>query len=237
MWNWLWVVMLLVIVAAVIYWLLVITEGVYLGRSVVVWLYDRFAPQYDAVKQYTVEDESILVVEPVLACIRRPNVCVLDVATGTGRVPQFLHGDERFVGRVVGIDASRAMLHQAVANVQPYQPVTDLICGEASALPLPAAHFDVVTCLESLEFFPSETAALREIVRVLRPGGYLLITRRIGWEARFFFGRFRTPAAFEARLHDLGLDDATTYPWQSNYDLVIAYKPLAKRGETHAAID
>ena len=49
--------------------------------------------------------------------------------------------------------------------------------------------FDVVTCLEALEFMPDPEQVLAELVRVLRPGGLLLITNRIGLIARLMPGR------------------------------------------------
>ena len=51
---------------AVYYWLFVVTEGLYLGQRVVVWLYDWYAPRYDGIKQYVTEEEQVLVVEPLL---------------------------------------------------------------------------------------------------------------------------------------------------------------------------
>lgn len=207
------------------YWLFVTTEGVFLGRRMVIWLYDLTAGRYDGIKQYNTEDETILVVEPVLAHLRHANALVVDVATGTGRVPRFLLADARFEGRVVGVDASRRMLDHARVPLAAHQGRVDLVRGLAEALPLPAACAQVVTCLESLEFIPNQSQAVAEMVRVLQPGGALLITRRCGWEARLFFGRYRTTAQFEAFLSDHGLERPTTYPWQNNYNLVIARKP------------
>lgn len=232
-----WLIIALVAVSgAVLYWLLIITEGVYLGRSVVVWLYDRFAPRYDAAKAYTTDDETILVVEPVLSHLRAARPRVLDVATGTGRVPRFLCADDRFDGRVTGLDASLPMLAHARHALDDHAARVDLLAAGADRLPFPSALFDTVTCLESLEFFPSEETALREMVRVLRPGGALLVTRRRGWEARTFIGRYRSPAAFLDRLHRLGLVQTALHPWQSNYDLAVGRKPnhvLSRTGDDH----
>jgi ubiquinone/menaquinone biosynthesis C-methylase UbiE len=69
-------------------------------------------------------------------------------------------------------------------------------------------------------------AALRQMVRVLRPGGLLLVTRRRGWEAKTFIGRYRSVEQFQQLLESMGLEAVETQPWQVNYDLVFARKPV-----------
>jgi len=51
-------VLLLAVLALLLYWQINLAEGVYLGRRVVIWLYDRFAPRYDTVKQFDEHDEA-----------------------------------------------------------------------------------------------------------------------------------------------------------------------------------
>jgi ubiquinone/menaquinone biosynthesis C-methylase UbiE len=223
---WLVTFSILAILGALTYWLFVTTEGLYLGRRMVVWLYDITANKYDGIKEFTFEDEEILVVQPVLAHLQHTNALIVDVATGTGRVPLFLMQDGRFDGRVIGIDASRKMLIHAKKNLIPYRNHVDLVRGFAEVLPLPSTICHLLTCLETLEFIPDQSAALLEMWRVLRPGGHLLITRRRDVEARLFFGRNRSPEQFEAYLVQHGFEKPITHPWQTSYDLVIARKPL-----------
>jgi len=59
----------------------------------------------------------------------------------------------------------------------------------------------------------------------LRPGGVLLVTRRRGWEAKTFIGRYRDRDTFEAHLSSLGLEEVETFLWQIEYDLIFARKP------------
>ena len=104
-----------------LYWLLVSTEGVLLGRRVVVWLYDVTAHRYDRIKQYDPADEQLLVVRPVadaLGACRQPRL--LDVATGTGRVPLAVAGalDE---ATIVGLDDAERMLAVAAGKLAPYR--------------------------------------------------------------------------------------------------------------------
>ncbi|MFT5194313.1 MAG: ubiquinone/menaquinone biosynthesis C-methylase UbiE [Cellvibrionaceae bacterium] len=211
------------------HWLIIITEGVYLGPKLVIWLYNREAWRYDGIKEYAMSDELILLVEPVLGETEgRVNPNVLDVATGTGRVPLFLFKDERFQnernGRVIGLDASQKMLDLAEKNLEGFEAHVDLILGSADKITFPDNHFDAVTCLESLEFFPNPEKSLDEMIRVLQPDCSLLVTRRAGWEARWFLGRYYSRDDFATLLRKKGLTDVVIYSWQDNYDLAIGRK-------------
>ena len=75
---------------------------------------------------------------------------------------------------------------------------------------------------------PDPDHVLREMVRVLRPGGILLTTNRIGKDARWLPGRTNTSEAFEAKLHALPLEMVRTKLWQEDYDLVSAVKAGAR---------
>ena len=97
---------------------------------------------------------------------------VLDVACGTGVVARLAARRVGPSGAVVGLDLNPGML--AVAAAVPGAPRSAPITWrEASALsmPLPDAAFDVAYCQAGLQFFPDRPAALREMHRVLVPGG------------------------------------------------------------------
>lgn len=216
-------------------WLLVTTEGVFLGRRVVVWLYDLTAARYDDIKQFDPDSESAFVIWPLRRRLKRPSPIVLDVATGTGRLPYFLLQEPSFHGRVIGLDASIKMLRGAQAKLQPFGDRVALVRQSAEDLPFASGSCDAVTCLEALEFLPDDVAALHEMVRVLMPGGVLLVTRRCGPEARFFLDRDRTREEFEALLAGLGLTDIIIQPWQLEYDLVWSVKPTGAIGAQTSA--
>ena len=208
-----------------LYWLLVTTEGVYLGRRVVIWLYDLTAQRYDKIKEYDAGDERYLVTRPLLNALQgisEPRV--LDVATGTGRVPFNLLQSPRFTGQFVALDDSQRMLDVARRKLAPYEGRVQLKRHPAVPLPFPDAHFDAVTCLEALEFFPSDEAAIKEMARVLGHGRYLFLTRRRGWEGKLFLRRYRSRETLRAMLEDAGLQQIQFHPWQVNYDLVTALK-------------
>jgi ubiquinone/menaquinone biosynthesis C-methylase UbiE len=226
----------------VLYWLLVWTEGVYLGRRVVVWLYDLTARRYDRIKQFDAAHDRLAIARPVLAGVggvAEPRV--LDVATGTGRAVLALLNEPGFRGRTVGLDASRPMLARAAAKLagldRRLRERALLLEGLAAPLPFGADQFDAVVCLESLEFFPSDAAALAEMARVLRPGGLLLVSRRSGREGRLFLRRYRPAAAFEALLHDAGIVELRFFRWQVGYELVTGWKAIAPEREDRPPAD
>lgn len=104
-----------------------------------------------------------------------PGDRVLDVACGTGVVARLAAERVGGTGRVAGLDVNPGMLE--VARSLP--PVAGAVVawhrGSALALPFSAAVFDVVLCQLGLQFFPDRPAALREIRRVLVPGGRLAL--------------------------------------------------------------
>jgi SAM-dependent methyltransferase len=76
-------------------------------------------------------------------------------------------------GRVVGLDLSPGML--AAARAAAPGAAIEWLEGSVQDMPLPDGAFDIVLCQQGVQFFPDKAAALREMHRVLVPGGRLLI--------------------------------------------------------------
>jgi demethylmenaquinone methyltransferase/2-methoxy-6-polyprenyl-1,4-benzoquinol methylase len=95
---------------------------------------------------------------------------VLDVATGTGMVAAELLA--RADCAVVGIDQSAAMLSRARARFAglPGERI-ELLEGEAEALPFADRSFDALTFTYLLRYVDDPAATMRELARVVRPGG------------------------------------------------------------------
>lgn len=226
--TWVALVAGLAALAAFLYWQLIIAEGAYLGRRMVAFLYDRSARLYDRIKQYDPGYEQWFLGLPLSRAMQlHPDPLLLDVAAGTGRLARTLFQQPGFRGRMILLDAARNMLSEAVRTTAPWAERISYLWQNAAQLPFPDATFDVVSCLEALEFMPDPDGALRELLRVLRPGGLLLTTNRIGKLARLMPGRTMSSEAFETQLHELGLEMVRTQPWQEDYDLVWAVKPGA----------
>jgi len=221
----------LVLVGLFLYWQLVIAEGAYLGSRVVTLLYDWSAHVYERIKQYDAGDEQWFLGLPLtraLALIPAP--LVLDVATGTGRLPRALLRQPAFAGRIIGLDLSRRMLRQAMRRTAQFADRLTYVWQDARRLPFDDGTFDAVACLEALEFMPDPREVLEELVRVLRPGGVLLVTNRVGRDARFLPARAFPRDAFECLLHEFPLEEIRVGRWQMDYDLAWAVKGGEPRG-------
>lgn len=93
---------------------------------------------------------------------------VLDIACGTG---EFLQAAAERKAKIAGMDISQ----RAIAVCRAKLPAGRFEVGVAESLPFQDEEFDLVTCLGSLEHFVDQPAALREMVRVLKPDGRVLI--------------------------------------------------------------
>lgn len=105
----------------------------------------------------------------------RPGERVLDVACGTGIVmrraaPRLAPG-----GAITGLDLDPAMIAVAQSLVRVLDGVSvDWRCLSAQDMPLGNAAFDVVLCLQGLQYLPDCAAGLAEMRRVLKPSGRML---------------------------------------------------------------
>jgi demethylmenaquinone methyltransferase/2-methoxy-6-polyprenyl-1,4-benzoquinol methylase len=101
-----------------------------------------------------------------------PGSWVLDVATGTGLVAREL---ARKNLRVVGLDQSPSMLRRGVAGVREagQDDRIRFVLGQAQALPFPDESFDALTFTYLLRYVDDPGATLRELARVVRPGGVI----------------------------------------------------------------
>ena len=95
-----------------------------------------------------------------------PRDTVLDVATGTGAVARELLARKRCT--VVGLDQSPEMLAEARRRLP---ASVALLEGSAEALPFPDGAFDALTFTYLLRYVDDPAAVLRELARVVRPGG------------------------------------------------------------------
>ena len=103
-----------------------------------------------------------------------PGQRVLDVACGTGVVTRLAAERVGSSGRAVGLDVNADML--AAARAASPGSRIEWHEGSALALPFPDASFDVLFCQQGLQFFPDRAAGLREMRRVLVPGGRLALS-------------------------------------------------------------
>jgi demethylmenaquinone methyltransferase/2-methoxy-6-polyprenyl-1,4-benzoquinol methylase len=114
---------------------------------------------------------------------------VLDLATGSGDVLLALDRKRAYTERAIGADFCFPMLQRAQAK-----GARKLLVGDGICLPFPDASFDAITISWGLRNFADRLAGLREMRRVLRPGGraYVLeFSHPAAWLAPLYFWYLR----------------------------------------------
>jgi demethylmenaquinone methyltransferase/2-methoxy-6-polyprenyl-1,4-benzoquinol methylase len=145
-------------------------------------MFDRIAPVYDVMNRLMTLGLDGRWRTLTAAAVVRPGNNVLDACCGTGDLALAC---EREGGRVTGLDFSERMLDRARRK----SAGIDWVRGDVMALPFPDASFDVVTVGFGIRNTEELEGALRELARVLRPGGRLAcleITRPRGVLRPFF---------------------------------------------------
>jgi ubiquinone/menaquinone biosynthesis C-methylase UbiE len=141
--------------------------------------FDFLAPIYDTVIRSGPSPRLLKLLD------LRPGNLVLDAAGGTGRIVRGIApGVVQQAGQVVVLDLSIKMLRQALVK-------SDLVsvCASAEKLPYPDRLFDRILMVDALHHVARQAEVVRELVRVLKPGGRFVIeepdiqTRAVKWIA------------------------------------------------------
>lgn len=114
----------------------------------------------------------------------RPGSKVLDVGCGTGVVAITA---ARGGAKVTGLDLTPELVARAKENIALAMVEIDLHEGDAEALPFADGAFDVVVSQFGHMFAPRPDVVVREMVRVLRPGGTIAFST---WPSELYTGRF-----------------------------------------------
>lgn len=146
-------------------------------------MFDRVAPRYDLANTVLSLGQdrhwrrvAVRAVDP------RPGERILDVAAGTGMLAHELRAGGTAAGRspeVIALDFSWNMLHAGAAREaagrNPGVGGLRWVNGDGTRLPLPDASVDAVTISFGLRNLPDTAEGLRELARVTRPGGRLVV--------------------------------------------------------------
>jgi demethylmenaquinone methyltransferase/2-methoxy-6-polyprenyl-1,4-benzoquinol methylase len=114
---------------------------------------------------------------------------VLDLATGSGDVLLALQRHRAYTESAIGADFCLPMLQRAQAK-----SARNLLVGDGLQLPFPDASFDAVTISWGLRNFADRLAGLREMRRVLRPGGHAYVlefSHPAAWLSPLYFWYMR----------------------------------------------
>jgi SAM-dependent methyltransferase len=131
---------------------------------------------------------------------------VLDVACGPGDFTKFFAGKLAGDGFVIGLDDSVPRMKRAVADNSHARAV--YMRANALDLPFDDGAFDAVSCVAALHLTPEPIGVLREMVRVLAPGGRMVVLTSYGRESRLA----RKGIALSATVCGARVFDRTTIP-------------------------
>lgn len=145
--------------------------------------YDAFAERYDRGRD---EGYHKLIDDQAAEIVRRvgEGKDVLEVGCGTGLVLQRV---AQFARAAKGVDLSPGMLEHARRRG------LDVVEGSATALPFADASFDVAYSFKVLAHIPDLDGCLREMMRVVRPGGYLVFDAYNRASLRYLIKRWWGP--------------------------------------------
>jgi phosphatidylethanolamine/phosphatidyl-N-methylethanolamine N-methyltransferase len=157
--------------------------GAALDRDTIEKAYDRWAPVYDLVFGRVFEQGRMASIAAAEAHIGPGGGRILEVGLGTGIS---LLSYQRS-NRIVGIDISAGMLRRAQDRVIEHglTNVDALAVMDAKHLALPNATFDVVVAQYVITAVPDPETTLDEFVRVLKPGGEIILVNHLGAESGF----------------------------------------------------
>jgi phosphatidylethanolamine/phosphatidyl-N-methylethanolamine N-methyltransferase len=184
--------------------------------------YGRWAPIYDAVFGPVFRQGRNAAVEATEEIGGR----ILEVGVGTG----LSLTSYRKSSRIVGIDISEPMLDKARQRVKQHNlsNVEAIQYGDAEQLEFADKSFDVVVAQYVVTAVPNPERALNEFVRVVRPGGEIILTTRIGAEQGIRGTIERTLMPLTSRL-----GWRTEFSW-ARYEEWLATSPMVALREKRA---
>ncbi len=139
--------------------------------------FDQLAPTWDKeLTQERLERLGNIVKELGI----EPGYCVLDIGSGTGALLPFLIAELGNEGKIVALDFSAEMLSQAQAKNFP--PIVHFAQADVLAIPLADSSADLAICNSAFPHFSDKVKALKEIARVLKNNGRLVICHTMSRE-------------------------------------------------------
>ena len=148
-----------------------------------------------------------------------PGSVILDA--GAGRGLQFPHRHRERAARVAGVDVDPAVLENPC--------LSDAVIADLAHLPYEDGEFDVIFSKYVFEHLDRPAAVLRELRRVLRPGGHLLLHTPNRWHY-VALGATVTPTRFHSWFNEkLGRPTADTFPTRYRVNTPSRITQLAAR--------
>ena len=134
--------------------------------------FDGQAAEYDQRDTYYYSQNGKISCRDIAERIKGvPYETLLDVGCGTGFLIDLMA--KRKPAKYCGVDLSDEMIRVAKGKAI---PGAEFVVGSADKLPYPDETFDIVTCSQSFHHYPYPEKAMREALRVLKPGGLYILS-------------------------------------------------------------
>ena len=105
-----------------------------------------------------------------------PSAHVIDIACGTGALTREIASHLSGSGRIVGVELNETMINVARQNQPASNHIVEWYAADVCNIPCNDKSFDFGFIQQGLQFFPDKIAALKEVLRLLRPKGRLFLT-------------------------------------------------------------
>lgn len=158
-------------------------------------MFGRIAPRYDLLNHLlSLEVDKVWrrrVAKRFSAILRRPSATVLDLCCGTGDLALAFRREAPQGAEIVGSDFVPEMLERARAKAAASRAAITFVEADALALPFGDATFDLVSCSFGFRNLANYERGLREIRRVLKPGGVAAILEFAEPQGKVFGSLYR----------------------------------------------
>ena len=187
----------------------------------------QFTRTADAFAKFAVRDSAEVLAEKVEFAKPQPQELVLDVACGPGA---FVLAVAPRVGFATGIDLTPEMLRQA-RQFQAEKQIANAAFarGDADSLPFPDGCFDLVTCQHAFHHITKPELVLREMIRVTKPEGRLLILDPLAPESDAKFELFNHIERLRDPSHTSSLRLTTFLRMFEEHGLEVIRQSLRRR--------
>lgn len=187
----------------------------------------QFARTVEAFSKFAVRDTPNALAEKVEFARPQPADLALDVACGPGT---FVLALAPRVRSARGVDLTQEMLHQA-SEFQRQREISNVHfdCGDAEQLPYADTAFDLVTCQCSIHHLPKPQLAVKEMIRVMKREGRLVIIDSLGPESDAKFELHNRIEKIRDPSHALTLRLTTFLEMFEAHGLEIIHQSLKRR--------
>lgn len=193
------------------------TDGRYFGKKLAYLIYNQLGPLIMVSSRDKRKWISLINKLELSGDIR-----VLDVGTAMGGLPNAIASHPDFYGEAVGIDWSPKMIRVAQRRAEKSgfgDRVAFQIVDVRHGLPFGDGQFDVVFCIGLMETLSNPETVIRELKRVLKDDGVLVVSVYHGWSS---WGYSLPYGWYLRNLATLGLDEVERMSYRKRHDLIVA---------------